>query len=256
MRSRSAGSSCHARCSLLLCLVGVGLMAAPAEAKPRGDRPFVIKPDGVVLRPNTCIREPGLDAAWDAYAEIADQSVRRLAEECFDDERQRLLQDGVIPVIPREAVQRYWADVNGARATLRDAYLGHPNPEKAMAEWSNDVESQVPGRFPRDGQYLFVEDPVTRMGLVLRVKGGRVAWDLHNRAPDGSVRIVPGRAVPLPVSDGQDRMRLQGLVNPENGRKIDVTVDCLLQTYELCLAEPDGRPVRDMKGRIVHLSTP
>ncbi|MFM7243486.1 MAG: hypothetical protein ACKO40_04825 [Planctomycetaceae bacterium] len=255
MRSWSPGFPGPLWLVLMMPLVGAGMVATVADAQPIEVRPFVIKPDGVVLRPNAGIRCPDLDTAWDAYAQITDDSVRRLADQCFEDERQKLLQDGVLPVIPRDAVGTYWAEVNAAKANLHDAYTKHSDP-LAMKEWVTDVASQVPCRFPEDGDYLLVEDQVTRRGRVIRVHGDRVAWDLHHRMPDGSVRVVPGKAVPLPSKDGGAPMKLHGLVNPENGKKITVSIDCLLQSYELHLTEPDGRHIAEIAGRVVPLSGP
>jgi hypothetical protein len=242
--------------SVLLSLAGVGMLTGIAEAQSSQDRPFVIKPDGVVQRPKAGIKSPDLDDAWEAYTQTTDECVRSLADECFEDERTKLLQEGRLPVTPRMAVEKYWGEVDDAREQLLDAYRKHG----AMEEWKNDVASQIPRRFPQDGEYLLVEGPNAGQGRAIRVKDGRVCWLLRSWKEDdhehGQLKETPGASIPLPVKDAQPRMTLRSLVNPENRQKIDVTTDLVVQTYELRLFESDGRHVRDVAGSIAPLSNP
>jgi len=230
---------------LVVSLVGMSLVVGITEAQPRRDRPIPMKPDGVVLRPNTGIKEPSLDAAWGEYVEVTDAAVRRLADQCFEDERQKLMQDRVLPVIPRDAVGTYWAEVNAAKVKLHDAYTKHSNP-LAMKEWVHDVASQIPRRFPEAGEYLFLEDPVSRKGRVIVVSEGQLAQKVNR---DG--KPVVGKAVPLPAVDAQQRSTLHGLENPLTKRRMNVSIDCLLQTYELNAGDS-----ADYAGRIVPLCSP
>jgi len=259
MRVRLLSVCCWYLCSLVLPPAGLRADAPIAPTKQRRDRPFVIKPDGVVLRPKAGAATPGLDVAWESYSVTTDASIRRLADACFDDERQKLLQEGVLPVTPRDAVRKYWSEVDDAYDTLQEAYRIHGDAA-AMNEWLNLIASQVPRRFPQEGEYLLVENPIARSGRVIRVESGRVTWDRsiwRRSGEDGAERVVRGKkGVQLPAEDVRGRMDVKGLVSPENGRRIDVSIDCLLQTYELRLTEPNGRHVVDVAGRVVPLSVP
>lgn len=252
MRSWSASFPGPLWLMVMMPLVGVGMLVTVAEARPRRDRPFVIKPDGIVLRPNICIKSPELDEAWTKYDQKVDAEVLRLARECFGNERDDLLEDGRLPVTCREAVQRYWTEVAGARQVLQRAYDNHGHAQAARDEWNRDIATQIPRRFPEDGEYLLVEDQVARHGRIIRVESGGVLWLVRTWTGDEQAVCTEkrGESIPLPPKNDQPSMTLKDLKNPENQQKGTFTVDRVIQTYTLKLYEANGRHVGNVEGRI------